>query len=127
MRLALALVGNRCVERRILQPAAAAIVEPVEQRARNAEARGHDAARVTRMHSFGEHLDAQHTVYQAAQRSGAPELVVIAAAGIEPDAEGRRADARGERFKIRRQVVAAAFLAALDEDDAAPVRPLALP
>ena len=78
------------------------------------------------MHAFGQHLDGEHAVHQAAQRRGAPELAVIAAARIEADHERRRADTRRELVEISRQVEAAALLAALDQDHAAPVRPLVL-
>ena len=78
------------------------------------------------MHALGQHLDGEDAVHQAAQRRGAPELAVIAAARIEADDERRRADTRRELVEISRQVEAAALLAALDQDHAAPVRPLVL-
>ena len=90
--------------------------------ARDAEARSDDAARVARVHALGQHFDRQHAVHEAAQRGRAPELLVVAAARIEADDEVGRADPRRERFEIRRQVVAAALLAALDQDRAARVR-----
>jgi hypothetical protein len=35
------------------------VLEAVENSARNAERRRHDAARVARMHAFGQHVDRQ--------------------------------------------------------------------
>ncbi len=55
----------------------------------------------------------------AAQRGGEPELVVIAAAGIEADDERGIADARRQMIDIEGQIVAAGFLAGLDQDHAA--------
>ncbi len=55
----------------------------------------------------------------AAQRRREPQLVVVAAAGIEADDQRRAADPRREMIDVERQVVAARFLAGLDEDDAA--------
>src|SRR5207302_11294062 len=78
------------------------------------------------MHALGQHLDGEHAVHQAAQRGRGPQLLVVAAAGVEADDQRRRADARRERIEIRRQVVAAALLATLDQQYAAPVRPLLL-
>src|SRR5438105_14419133 len=78
------------------------------------------------MHAFGENFNCEHAIDQPAERRGSPELVVVAAAGVETHDERRRADAWRERLEVRRQVVAAALLAAFDKDDAAPLRPLVL-
>ena len=75
------------------------------------------------MHALGQHLDCEHAVHQTTQRSRPPQLVVIAAARVEPQHQCRRANARREQFEIRRQVVAAAFLAALDQHRNTRVRP----
>ncbi len=122
LRLLDALARNRRVEGRVLHRARRGIVDALEQQPRDAKARSDDAARVARMHALGQHFHRQHAVHEAAQRGGAPELLVVAAARIEADHEVGCADARRERFQIRRQIVAAGFLAALDHDRAARVR-----
>ena len=63
----------------------------------HAEARRHDAAGHARMHAFGEHVDAQRADEIAAQRSRAPELIVVAALRIETHDQRRLADAIGQR------------------------------
>jgi hypothetical protein len=50
--------------------------------------------------------------------------IIVAAAGIEADDEAGNADPFRKRLYVVGQVVAAAFLARLDEDDAARVRHL---
>ena len=74
------------------------------------------------MHALGEHVHGQGAGGNAAQRGGQPQLVVIAAAGIEADDEGRAADPVGKMVDVKRQVVAAGFLAGLDHHHAARVR-----
>ena len=76
------------------------------------------------MHAFGQDLDRQRPGRDAAQRGRHPELVVIAAARIEADHQRGRADAVGQVLDVMRQVVAAQFLARLDDDDAARMRRL---
>src|SRR5262249_14327188 len=98
------------------------VLEPRQQPAQDAEARRDDAGRIARVHAFVEHLHAQVAAGHAAQRRGQPELVVVAAAGIEADDERRLADARGQMIDVVRQVVAAGFFARLDHDHAARVR-----
>src|SRR5690348_18011311 len=44
------------------------VVDAIQERARHAKARRDHAARVAGMHAFGEHLDAEHAIDQAAQR-----------------------------------------------------------
>src|SRR5262249_58404740 len=63
---------------------------------------------------------------EAPQRRRAPELIVVAAARVEAHDEVGRADARRKRFQVGRKVVAAALLAAFDEDRHARVRALFL-
>ena len=74
------------------------------------------------MHALGQHVDRQRANQVAAQRSRAPELVVIAAFGIEANHEARRANAICKGLDVVRQVVAAAFLAGLDQYEAAGMR-----
>ena len=74
------------------------------------------------MHAFVQHPHRQRAGGDAAQRGGQPELVVVAAAGIEADDQRRIADAVDQVVDVVGQVVAAGFLAGLDQDDAARVR-----
>ena len=74
------------------------------------------------MHAFLQHLDREVATGQAAQRSRAPQLLVVAAARIQAHHQRRLADAPGEVVDIGGQVVAAGFLAGLDQHDAARVR-----
>ena len=75
------------------------VLEPVEQGARDAERRRHDAARVARVHALGQHVDRQRAAGEAAQRRRRPEPLVVAAARIEADHEidARRSAARAAR------------------------------
>ncbi len=93
-----------------------------EQLAQDAERRRYDPARPSGVDALVERADGQSAADQSAQRGGDPELVVIAAAGVEADDEARRADALGERLDVGRQVVRAALLARLDQHHAAGVR-----
>ena len=74
------------------------------------------------MHAFAEHADLQVAAGEAAQGSRAPELVVIAATGIQADDERGLADAIGQVIDVERQVVTARLLAGFDQDHAAAVR-----
>ena len=69
-----------------------------------------------------QHVDAQRADEVAAQRGRAPELLVVAAFGVEADDEARRAEAIAERCDVVLEIGAAAFLAGLDQHDAARVR-----
>ena len=71
------------------------------------------------MHALRQHPDREGQGQHAAQRCGEPELVVIAAAGIEADDEGGIADARRQMIDIEGQIEAAGFLAGLDQDHGA--------
>ncbi len=71
------------------------------------------------MHALGEDLDAEIAGCHAPQRGGAPQLVVVAAARVQADDEIRAADTRCERVQVGGEIVAAALLAGLDDDDAA--------
>ncbi len=55
---------------------------------------------------------------QPAQRGRQPELFVVAASGVERDAQAGLPDARREMLDVVRQIEAAAFLACLDDHDA---------
>ena len=57
---------------------------PIEELACDARAFRHHAARVAGVHALGKHFDSEHAVDEAAQRSRAPELVVVAAAESRP-------------------------------------------
>ena len=74
------------------------------------------------MHAFLEHLHRQVAAGHAAQRGGAPQLVVVAAARIQADHQRGLADALGQVVDIGGQVVAAGFLAGLDQHHAARMR-----
>ena len=74
------------------------------------------------MHALVEHPHGQRARCHAAQRCRQPELIVIAAAGIEADHQRRAADARRQMIDVIGQIVAAGFLARLDQDDAARMR-----
>ncbi len=74
------------------------------------------------MHALVEDAHGEGARQHAAQRGGEPELVVIAAAGIEADDESGRADPRRQMIDVERQIVAARFLARLNEDDATRMR-----
>src|SRR5690606_23753 len=78
------------------------------------------------VHAFAEDLDRQVAAGQAAQRGGAPQLLVVAAARIQaPDQRGL-ADARGQVVDVGRQVVAAGLLAGLDQQYATRMRDVLL-
>src|SRR6267143_4283174 len=74
------------------------------------------------MDAFGEHLDAEFSADQAAQRCRRPELLIVAASRIESDTQARLPDTAGEMLYIMRQVETAALFASLDDDDASRVR-----
>ena len=102
--------------------AGALVLDAARAAAHDAEARGDDAARVAGVHALGEQLDLEVAADEPAQRRRRPQLVVVAAARVEADDEARLADARREVLDVGGQVVAAALLAGLDQDDAARVR-----
>ena len=66
-------------------------------------------------------MDIEVAGHQPAQRSRAPQLVVVAAARVQADHQADVADAILEVVDVERQVVAAALLAALDDHHAAGV------
>src|SRR5215469_11405634 len=74
------------------------------------------------MYPLLQHAHGERAREHAAQRGGEPELLVVAAAAVEADDERGAADARRQMIDVVRQVVAARFLAGLDEDDAARMR-----
>ena len=94
------------------------VLDAREQFAQHAHARRHDAAGHAGVHAFGQDIRAQRADQVAAQRRGAPQLLVIAALGVETDDQARRAEARAQRIDVGGQVGAAAFFARLDQDDA---------
>ena len=91
------------------------------RRMRNVD--GHDAARRARVHALGQHLDPQDHVDEPPERGGRPQAVPVAAPRVERDDERRFAEPVAEQVEMGRQVGAARFLAGLDQDDAAGVRP----
>ena len=72
--------------------------------------------------ALAQHVDTQRADQVAAQRSGAPELLVVAALGVEADHERRPAEPVAKRVDVVGEVRAAAFLARLDQHHAAGVR-----
>src|SRR5207344_1263696 len=71
------------------------------------------------MDALGEYLDLERAGDVAAQAGGEPELVVVAGAAVEADDEGDVAEPLAERVDVKGQVGRAAFLAGLDQADAA--------
>jgi hypothetical protein len=104
------------------QAAGAAVFQPVQHLAQDAEAGRHQAAGVAGVHALGQDLDLQHAGDHATQAGGEPQLVVVAGAGIEADDQADLAQARAQQVQVGRQVEGAAFLAALDQADDARVR-----
>ena len=74
------------------------------------------------MHALGEHVHGQIAAGQTAQRGGAPQLFVIAAARIQTHHQRGLADAVGQMVHIERQVIAAGLFAAFNQNDAARMR-----
>ena len=98
------------------------VLQPRQQLAQQTEAGRHHAGRIAGMHAFLQHLDREIAAGQTAQRCGAPQLLVVAAAGVQADHQRRLADAIGKVVDVGRQVVAAGFLAGLDQHHAARMR-----
>ncbi len=84
------------------------VLEPIEQHADHAHARGDHAGAVAGVHALGEQRHLEVADHEAAQRRGRPQLVVVRAARVEADDERQLADARREVIDVRGQVVAAA-------------------
>ena len=104
------------------------IAEARKKLTQHVETRGGDAAAGARVHALGEHL--RHpSVPTMFPRSDvvSHKPLVVAGFGIEANDQTRRADARGKRLDVRRQVRTAAFLAGFDQHDAARVRNIAEP
>jgi hypothetical protein len=102
--------------------AGALVLDPREELARDAEARGHDAAGRPGVHAFRQDFHGEQRADHAAQRGRAPELVVVPAPGVEADHQVRLADLRRAGFHIGGQIGAAALLACLDQHDEPRVR-----
>jgi len=90
-----------------------------EQLLEDAKGRRGDAGGHAGVHALGEHAHPQSADQVAAQRSGAPDLAVIAALGIETHDQRGLAERRTEGLQMCRQIVAAALLAGFDEHHAA--------
>src|SRR6185436_4309588 len=118
-RLRVAIGWDLPVERADVDLARGLVLEPAQDPARDPEARGDDAAGVARVHARGEDVHSEGAAGDAAEGGGAPELVGVAAAGVEAHDEARLADPRRQRLDVRRQIDAAALLAGLDQEDAA--------
>ncbi len=114
--------GNRRGELVEQQCTGSGILDPGQQLAQHAEARRHDAARRPRVHAFGQNIGTQRRHQVSAQRSGAPQLIVVAAFGVKADDQTRRPDPVAKRGNVVFEVAAAAFLARLDQDHAARMR-----
>jgi hypothetical protein len=69
--------------------------------------------------ALGQDLDLERAGDVAAQAGREPELVVVAGAAVEADDERDVAEPLAERLDVERQVGRAAFLAGLDQADAA--------
>ena len=67
------------------------------------------------MHTLGEHPHPQRADEVAAQRSGAPHLLVVATLGVEAHDERWFTEGVTECGEMRRQIDAAALLARLDQ------------
>src|SRR5258707_1938225 len=67
------------------------------------------------MHPFGQHLDTQAAHDVSAQRCRHPQPIVVRAFRVQAHDQTRLADARRQRLYMKRQIEAAALLAALDE------------
>src|ERR1700722_17608667 len=74
------------------------------------------------MDAFGQHLDAQFSADQAAQRRGRPELLIVAASRVERDTQTRLPDPLGEMLYIMWQIETAALLTRLDNHNASRMR-----
>ncbi len=120
--LAASLSWNRHVHRLQQQITGDFILDACQKLAQDADARGSDAATSARMYTFFEHLHFECPDEVATQRCGAPQLLVVAAFGVQADDEARCAEARRERGNVGRQVRTAALLASLDHHHAARAR-----
>jgi hypothetical protein len=121
-RLGHAALGDGLVQGLHQDAAAGGVLQPVEELARDAEARGHHAAGVAGVDALADDLDREVHDEVPAQGTGEPELVVVACARVQADHELGRANARGEVLHIGGQVEGAALLAGLDQHHAARVR-----
>jgi hypothetical protein len=99
------------------------VLQPVEQPAQDAGGRRHHAAAAAGVHALGEDVDPDPRDEVAPQGRRRPQPFVVAAERVEADDQAGRADAVGEVLDVVGQVGAAALLAALDQHDAAAVRP----
>src|SRR5690606_30252136 len=116
--LLFALPGYVGVQFRHEYAAIRRVFHPAQQLAKYAEAGRYNAARASGMHALAQDVYVQRADEIAAQGGRAPELVVVAALGIEADYQAGRTDPVPERLDVMRKVEAAAFLAALDDDHA---------
>src|ERR1019366_2498034 len=101
------------------QTAGLRILDPVEHLAQDAKARRHEPARIARVNAFAQDLDLERAADDAAQARRQPELVVVAGAAVEADDEADLAEPSLQGIDVERQVGRAAFLAGLDDADAA--------
>src|SRR5438105_132214 len=119
LRLREARRRNVAIESGGSDGAGARVIDAIEQLADDAERGGNHAAGIARVHALAQYGDAERAVHESAQRGRGPQLIVIAAPRIQRDHELHVAQARRERIQIGRQIVAAAFLAGLDDSHAA--------
>ncbi len=120
--LGLALFRNLHVHAVEQDAAGLFVFDARQQLAQQAEAGRHHAGGIARMHALVEHLHREVAAGQAAQRGGAPQLVIVGAARIQAHHQRRLADAVGQVVHVGRQVVAARFLTGFDQHHAARVR-----
>ena len=92
------------------------VLQAIEESAQDAKRRGGDAGAHAGVHAFGQDLHRQCAGEVAAQARGEPELLVVAALGIQADHEVRLTQASGQVFDVGGQIDAAGFLGSLDEN-----------
>ena len=112
---------NRHLQR-VDQRAAGGVLHPFDKLPQQPEAGGHDAAGRAGVNALGEHLHRERAGHRAAQGRSEPQLIVVAALGVQAHHQVRLADFRRQQVHVVRQIEAAALLAALDQHQAARMR-----
>ncbi len=95
------------------------VLDTGQQLLENAKRGRRDAGRHAGMHALGEHAHPQRADQIAAQRGRAPHLIVVAALRVQAHHERGLPKGRAQGLEVRRQIVAAAFFAGLDQYQAA--------
>ena len=91
------------------------VLNPREQLTADAEGGGHDAGAVPAVSSLRHHLHGQIHGDVASQRGRRPELLVVAAPGVEAADEVRLADAGAEFVHVVREIARPGLFAALEK------------